>query len=75
MGRLTTRERECLERLAGRAIEPPRDCDEATLGRLVALGLVKETAQVRVPLPMVRRCFHVTVAGQAALQEAERGPR
>ena len=71
MGRLTPRERECLSRLAGKACEPLRDCDDAALRHLLSMGLIQETSEVRVPLPMFRRSFHLTVAGRAALDQRD----
>jgi len=71
MGRLTPRERECLSHLAGKACEPRRDCDEESLRHLLSLGLIEEATEVRVPLPMFRRSFHLTVAGRAALEQGD----
>jgi len=71
MNRLTSPERECLAQLAGKACEPLRDCDGAALRHLLSMGLIEETAEVRVPLPMFRRSFHLTVAGRAALTQGD----
>ena len=71
MSQLTARERECLAHLAGKACEPPRNCDEEALRHLLSVGLIEEAAEVRVPLPMFRRSFHLTVAGRAALEQGD----
>lgn len=71
MSRLTAPERECLAHLAGKVCEPFRDCDDEVLRRLLSLGLIEEIPEVRLPLPMLRRSFHLTVAGRAALEQGD----
>jgi hypothetical protein len=71
MSRLTPRERECLAQIGGRASESPRSCDDEALQRLETLGLIEESVNVTVPLPLFRRSFHLTVAGRAALDQGE----
>lgn len=71
MSQLSSRERDCLAQLAGKTCEPLRHCDNDALLHLLALGLIEETAEVRVPLPGFRRSFQVTVAGRAALEQGE----
>jgi hypothetical protein len=69
MGRLTPRERECLSHLAGKACEPLRACDDEGLRHFLSRGPIGETAGVRVPLPLFRRSFLLTVIGRAALDQ------
>jgi hypothetical protein len=69
MGHLDPRERQCLARIAEREVEDIGPCDDGLIYRLLSLGLIEETVEVRVPLPMVRRSLRITVAGRAALDE------
>jgi hypothetical protein len=69
MSHLEPRERQCLARVARREGEDIGQCDVEVIQRLLSLGLIEETVDVKVPLPMVRRSLRLTVAGRAVLKE------
>jgi hypothetical protein len=71
MSRLEPQERECLARVAQLGAEGLRSCDDEIIRRLLSLRLIEETVEVRVALPMLRRCFRATVMGRAALEEGD----
>lgn len=71
MSCLTPWERECLAQIGGRAPESSSSCDDEVLRRLETLGLIEESVNAMVPLPLLRRSFHLTVAGRAALGQDE----
>jgi len=69
MSRLDPHERDCLECISAHEGEDLAPCDDGLIYRLLSLGLIEETVEVRVPLPMVRRSLRITAAGRAALEE------
>lgn len=64
---LSEYEHACLRRLAGRAIDDGRCCDEHTLCELVNRGLVERVAVPTLPLELRRQAYRLTLAGRARI--------